>query len=119
MKHAPAENLERIRAVGRLNFQGDVALQLFFEPLSEILTRDVLAFAADEWRRVNAEYHLNRGFIDRDARHCAANLDVTDRIADRYVFESDDRGDIAGGAFRCRNSAELIEQVDLDDFGIF
>ena len=94
---------------GRLDAEGDVALQLLLEPQLQVLAGDVLAFAADEWRRIDAEHHLNRRLIDRHARHRAADLGVAHRVANRDVFEADERGDVAGGGFRGGHAAELIE----------
>ncbi len=68
--HQPATLDAHRVVVGRvLDLQGDVALQLFVQPIANLAARDVVAVLADERAVVDAEGHRQRRRLDLQRRH--------------------------------------------------
>ncbi len=77
---------------------------------------DVLAFAADHRRGVDAEDHFQGRFIDLQPRQRIVGVDGADRIADFNVLESLDRNDVAGAGRFGSGPSEFVEHEQARDF---
>src|SRR3954453_14845386 len=85
LKLAAALHLPRVGPVGGKHAQRDVADELLAEARLDQARRHLVALAARERRRVQADGHGERRLVDRDGRQGARVVRVGERLADADV----------------------------------
>ena len=117
MQQAAPGDHERVGPFDEIDAQGEVLFQLALQAGAEVAAGHEFPFAPGQRRSVDAEDHLQRGQIDFDAGQGALHVEVADRIADGHLFQPDHRGDVAGRGLLDLAAAEIVEDVQRDDFG--
>eukprot|EP00982_Pelagococcus_subviridis_P013557 31264-Pelagococcus_subviridis.AAC.3 len=110
VKRAATADDEGVRGVSGLNLQREVPLELAVEPVLDVPRRHELALLARERRRVHAERHPHRGFLDGDRRK-RLGAARHDRLADHHVGQTRHRADVA----RANAVHDLLLEVFVDE----
>jgi len=105
-----------ILAVGGLNAQRQVAVQLAVQALADVARGDVLAVLAEEWRVVDGERHRHGWLVDGDARQRFGTGGGAKRVANLEAFEADDGADIAARHRMNLLATHALESVQFLDF---
>ena len=94
---APAGNEELVGGSGGFHAEADVGAELPQQPLVEVAGGAVFTFPAHHWGGVDAEGHLDGGFLDGDGGHGFGEFGVGDGVADAEVAGAGYGHDAAGG----------------------
>jgi hypothetical protein len=107
------ETRKLVGALARFDAEREVGLQFAFEALGELARGDVLAFLPRERRIVDAEHHVQRRFVHRDAGDRVRRIGRGDGVPDLEVAQPLDGAQIADRDEFSRHAPEVLEAVDL------
>ena len=116
LQFAAAEHAKRVGGAHVFHAQRNVGEQFLFESRAQVARRDVLPFAAREWRSVDGENHRQRRLVDHERFERRGIREIGDAFADLNAFDAGNRDDIA-----CRNflgfvAFEAAKREKLRDF---
>ena len=94
MQFAAAGDGPTVGCVRGRDRKRDIGFQFFFKPVFQVARGCVGSFLAAERRRVHAEGHLDRRFVDCDRGKRDRMLGVGDRLTDGNVRNAGDGNDI-------------------------
>ena len=112
---AAAVDLPRVRPLGVLHAQRDVADQLLLEARLHLAGGDLVAVAAGERRGVDADRDRQRRLVDVDDGQRPRVLGVGERLADRDLGDAGDGDDLARPGLLGGDAVELLGDVELGD----
>ena len=101
MEKAAARNMELVGGIARRHAERDIRFEFALESLGNLATRDKLAFLAAEWAVIDTEHHVQRWFIDLDARHRIDVIGIANRVAKIDLAESDNQQDATAALCFC------------------
>ena len=98
---------------GFAHAQSHIRLQFFLQTIPDLATGYILAFAAREWRGVDAEVHRQRRLINFEHRQRCWVRWVSQRHADADVLNAVDQNDVAWARFSRLHAIQALEFQDL------
>ena len=96
MQFPSSRHKKAISAVGLIDAERYIGLQLLEQALAQVARGEEFAFASGEWTVVDGEGHLYGRLINRHAREGNRVVGIGDGVADAHVIKSGDCNDFAG-----------------------
>ena len=115
VQQAAARDVEFVARVAHGHLQRHVLLELLLQAIPDLAAGDVLPLAAAERTVVDAEDHVQRGFVDLHALHRQRLVMQADRVADLDVGDALDRAEVTGFHELGGLAAQALEALDARD----